>query len=310
AHRLERVGVGEGAVVGGAQLLHPVGVPVGGGGAEPDRLPFGQLGVDLGQLGVEVGAGLEQLAVVLDRVQADLVAGGADVVEEAGFDRIPVADEVPGGVEAVALLDLDDLADQGDALRALDVVGEDRGEAVVVRPGGDRRQRLGAARPQFVAERGAAGLDQDRLDRPAGELGARLAHRVTAPQGELQPPRHQRLDPVVGAHQTRATLAAVAVAFLEQVAIFEFGGHRRTNGRAAAALASPAAGGGLIGGAPAAYGPSGGGAPRATFSAAASWRARSRWRAPATSPREALAAARSACPSASAPRIATAFARP
>ena len=142
--RLERIGVGERAVVEGAELGHPVGIAVGGGGAEADGVPRREVAVDRGQLGLEAGAALEQLAVVLDRVQPDLTARGADVVEQRVLDRVPLGDEVPRGDEAVALLDLENLAHVRDSGWALDVVGEDRREAPAFGPVRDRRHALAA----------------------------------------------------------------------------------------------------------------------------------------------------------------------
>ncbi len=85
--------------------------------------------MDRRQLGLEGRAALEQLAVVLDRVEADLAARGADVIEEAGLDRVPLGDEVPRRDEAVAALDLDDVPHPRRRRGTLDVVGEDRREA-------------------------------------------------------------------------------------------------------------------------------------------------------------------------------------
>ena len=67
--------------------------------------------MDRRQFGLEVGSALEELAIVLDPVEADLTPGCADLIEQGVRDRVSLGDEVPRRDEAVAPLYLEDLGD-------------------------------------------------------------------------------------------------------------------------------------------------------------------------------------------------------
>lgn len=224
--RLERIGVGERAVVEAAELRHPVRVAVGGRGAEADGVPLLQVAMDLGQVGLEAGPVAEQLAVVEDAVEADLAARGTHGLERAGRYLVPLGAEVPAGDDPVPALHLEHTRDVGDPLGPLDVVADDRREVVAFGPVADEGDLRRTGLLELPAEKLALVVNEQRLDRPSGELALRTPRRMAPPHGDLQAPREQRLDPVVGAHQRGLTFLALGVAFEQDVVRIEVGVRR------------------------------------------------------------------------------------
>ena len=209
--RLERVGVRERAVVEHAEARHPLGVAVGDRRAPPDRLPLGEVLVDLGKRPLERLLVAPQLPVVMDAVQADLAAVGAQLLEEAVRDRVVLGDEVPRRDDPVRALHLADPLDVRDAVRALDVVGQHEREPVPAGPEVDERHALSAARADRVPERLLLVAHEQVLDGPARELPLGAALREPAAERDLNRPRQQRLHQVVGTREARDPLCRVAL---------------------------------------------------------------------------------------------------
>ena len=157
--------------------------------------------MDRRQLALESLAALEQAAVVMEAMQADLAAGGREAGAQGRIDGIVLGDQEPGGHHAVARFDLQQGLDRRESGGALHVVGEDVREAVAAGPEPEERSAAAPRRAQALAQRRFSPVDQDRLDRPAREV---TVDRVPAPQPacpepaerDLQPARNQRLEPV------------------------------------------------------------------------------------------------------------------
>jgi hypothetical protein len=85
-----------------------------------------------------------------------------------------------------------------------------------VRPLSEERHAAAAAPRYVIPERQLAGLHEQRLDRPSGKRGFRLASGVGSPYGELEPPRHKRFQAVVRAQLERA-LSMCCVTFQQVI---------------------------------------------------------------------------------------------
>ena len=112
---------------------------------------------------LEVGAGVEEMAVVVEIVDADFeTVFGQPGAEFVGYAIGAFGDEVENGRKAEAQFELGQGAAFGEALWTFDVVGEDEGELFAVGPAGPAGGRAGGG---FVD--GPGGFIQ--AARPAGE---------------------------------------------------------------------------------------------------------------------------------------------
>src|SRR4051794_11530223 len=106
-------------------------------------MPVLQVPMDRWQLALEALAALEQPAIVVEAVEADLAPRRPKPLEQCRIDRIVLGHEEPGGNHAMTRLDLQQRLDALEAARALDVMGQHVSELVTAGP--ERRWRDAAA---------------------------------------------------------------------------------------------------------------------------------------------------------------------
>src|SRR5207237_1492453 len=194
---LERIRVEERKVIFNVQRLHPFRVPMRQRRPEADRVDALEVPVDALGLPQELRSRAKGPAVVVNPVHANLESTFAQVFDQVEVETVVLGDEVEGGAEAVAGVQLGELTHQPLAFARFHIVGDHEGEVLPVGPEVDEWQhRLPPQNADLLRDLPEeAGIAW--LDRPAQVDGRRHRHPVKPPQPHGEASGYERLHRVV-----------------------------------------------------------------------------------------------------------------